>query len=82
MGVASVLRLAWFGGRLFGTLLASSLIVCLAATPQTHDPRFLADHAKHSDDNYSRYTMSTWGIGDDHDSDEVYTLKDQLRAKG
>ncbi|KAL1951328.1 hypothetical protein VTO73DRAFT_477 [Trametes versicolor] len=25
--------------------------------------------------------MSTWGIGDNHDSDEVYSLKDQLRAK-
>ncbi len=39
--VASVLRLAWFGGRLFGTLLASSPLVCLAATPQTYDPSSL-----------------------------------------
>lgn len=26
--------------------------------------------------------MSTWGIGDQHDSDEVQTLKEQLRNKG
>ncbi|CDO73022.1 hypothetical protein BN946_scf185007.g76 [Trametes cinnabarina] len=25
--------------------------------------------------------MSTWGIGDNHDSDEIRTLKDQLRTK-
>ena len=28
------------------------------------------------------YTMSTWGVGDDHDSDEVRTLKEQIRVKG
>ncbi|OBZ79957.1 hypothetical protein A0H81_01552 [Grifola frondosa] len=27
-------------------------------------------------------TMSTWGIGDNHDSDEVHALKQQLLAKG
>lgn len=26
--------------------------------------------------------MSTWGIGDNHDSEEVRTLKEQLRTKG
>ena len=26
--------------------------------------------------------MSTWGIGDHHDSDEVHALKEQLRTKG
>ena len=28
------------------------------------------------------HTMSTWGVGDDHDSEEVRTLKEQIRLKG
>ena len=28
------------------------------------------------------HNMSTWGVGDDHDSDEVRTLKEQIRVKG
>ncbi|KAL7285505.1 hypothetical protein ACG7TL_000606 [Trametes sanguinea] len=37
--------------------------------------------ATYSDDS-TILTMSTWGIGDNHDSDEIRILKEQLRTKG
>ena len=39
----------------------------------------------HGNPAYNRllpHPMSTWGVGDNHDSDEVRNLKEQLRTKG